>query len=114
MKASEIFQRAISDMKLGPVFGNPGTTELPMLRYVKDYILTLHDSISVGMADGRSQILGSPSIVNLHTLPGLANSMAFIYTAAANHSPVIITAGQQDYRHIVYEESRRCIRFRDR
>ncbi len=103
MKASEIFQRVISDMKLGPVFGNPGTTELPMLRYVKDYILTLHDSISVGMADGRAQILGSPSIVNLHTLPGLANSMAFIYTAAANHSPVIITAGQQDYRHLVYD-----------
>lgn len=103
MKGSEIFARSIRDLKLGPVFGNPGSTELGMLRNIDDYILTLHDSISVGMADGRSQISGKPSIVNLHTLPGVANSMAFIYTAMANRSPVVITAGQQDTRHRIYD-----------
>ncbi len=103
MKGSEIFARSIKDLGLGPLFGNPGSTELGMLRNIDDYVLTLHDSISVGMADGRSLVLRRPSIVNLHTLPGLANSMAFIHTARANRSPVIVTAGQQDTRHAVYD-----------
>ncbi len=103
MKGSEIFSRVLEDLDLYPVFGNPGTTELPMLRNVKDYVLTLHDSIAVGMADGRSQFLKKASLVNLHTLPGLANSMAFIYTAKQNHTPIVITAGQQDTRHMFYD-----------
>lgn len=103
MRGSDIFSSVIRDLKLGPVFGNPGSTELGMLRSIENYVLTLHDSISVGMADGRSLILRRPSIVNLHTLPGLANSMSFLYTAKANRSPVIVTAGQQDTRHAVYD-----------
>lgn len=93
----------LEDLDLYPLFGNPGTTELPALRNIRDYILTLHDSISVGMADGLSQFTGKPKAVNLHTLPGLANSMAFLYTAKMNHTPLIITAGQQDMRHMVLE-----------
>lgn len=103
MKGSAIFAAAVKDLGLGPVFGNPGSTELGMLRNIDEYVLTLHDSIAVGMADGRSQILRRPSIVNLHAMPGLSNSMAFLYTAKANRSPVIITAGQQDTRHSVYD-----------
>lgn len=103
MKGSGIFSNVVAELNLGPIFGNPGTTELPILRNVRDYILTLHDSIAVGMADGRSQFLGKSSLVNLHDLPGVANSMAFIYTAKMNRSPVIITAGQQDTRHTVYD-----------
>lgn len=103
MRGSEIFSKVLGDLDLYPVFGNPGTTELPMLRNITDYILTLHDSIAVGMADGRSQFLRKASLVNLHTLPGLANSMAFIYTAKQNHAPIVITAGQQDTGHMFYE-----------
>lgn len=103
MKGHEIFHKTIDELKLGPIFGNPGTTEIPMLRGTRDYVLTMHDSISVGMADGYAQYSGKPSVVNLHTLPGVANSMAFIHTAKANHSPVIITSGQQDNRHAFYE-----------
>lgn len=93
----------LEDLDLYPLFGNPGTTELPALRNIRDYVLTLHDSISVGMADGLSQFTGKPKAVNLHTLPGLANSMAFLYTAKMNRTPLIITAGQQDMRHMVLE-----------
>lgn len=103
MKGHELFHRTVGDLGLGPIFGNPGSTEIPMLRGAEDYILTLHDSISVGMADGYAQYSGHPSIVNLHTLPGVANSMAFIHTARLNRSPVIITSGQQDSRHAYFE-----------
>ena len=103
MKGYEIFGDAIESLGLYPVFGNPGTTEIPMLRKIKGYILTLHDSISVGMADGAAQASGSATLVNLHDLPGVANSMAFIHTARINRSPVVITAGQQDMRHEFYD-----------
>ena len=103
MKGYEIFGDAIESLGLYPVFGNPGTTEIPMLRKIKGYVLTLHDSISVGMADGAAQASGSATLVNLHDLPGVANSMAFIHTARINRSPVVITAGQQDMRHTFYD-----------
>ena len=103
MKGYEIFRKTIEELKLSPMFGNPGSTEIPILRGVGDYVLTLHDSISVGMADGLAQYSGRPAIANLHTLPGVANSMSFIHTARLNHSPIIVTSGQQDSRHAFYE-----------
>ncbi|MEM2199411.1 MAG: thiamine pyrophosphate-binding protein, partial [Thermoplasmata archaeon] len=81
MKGYEALKETLKKLNLSPVFGNPGSTEIGLLRAVDDYILTLHDSISVGMADGLTQYSGIPRMVNLHDLPGLANSMAFIYTA---------------------------------
>lgn len=103
MKGYEILQKTLSALKLDPVFGNPGTTEIPMLRGIKNYYLALHDSIAVGMADGYAQYNNTASMVNLHTLPGLGNAMSFVNTAKWNHSPVVITAGQQDTRHIVFD-----------
>ena len=101
----KILNATLKSMKLFPVFGNPGTTEIPMLEGISDddYILTLHDSISVGMADGRAQLTRKPSLVNLHSILGVGNSMAFIYSAYMHRVPLIITAGEQDSRHIFYD-----------
>jgi benzoylformate decarboxylase len=80
------------------MFGNPGSTELPMLREFPDdftYVLGLQEAVVVGMADGYSQASGGPTLVNLHTAPGVGNAMGAIFNAQANHSPLVITAGQQ-------------------
>src|SRR3954452_5959625 len=80
------------------IFGNPGSTELPMLADFPDdfeYILGLQETVVVGMADGFAQASGRPGFVNLHTAPGLGNAMGAIFNAQANHSPLVITAGQQ-------------------
>jgi benzoylformate decarboxylase len=80
------------------VFGNPGSTELPMLADFPDdfgYVLGLQEAVAVGMADGFAQASGRPALVNLHTAPGLGNAMGAIFNAQANHSPLVITAGQQ-------------------
>jgi benzoylformate decarboxylase len=80
------------------MFGNPGSTELPMLRDYPDdfrYILGLQEAVVVGMADGYAQARGGPALVNLHTAPGVGNAMGAIFNAQANHSPLVITAGQQ-------------------
>jgi benzoylformate decarboxylase len=80
------------------MFGNPGSTELPMLRDYPDdfrYVLGLQEAVVVGMADGYAQARGGPALVNLHTAPGVGNAMGGIFNAQANHTPLVITAGQQ-------------------
>ncbi len=103
MRGYEAFADAIKKLDLLPIFGNPGTTELTSLKGIDDYVLTHFDGLSVAMADGLSQFSFSPHLVNLHTVLGLGNSMAYIYTAKMNYSPVIVTAGQQDLRHMSME-----------
>src|SRR5919201_3075668 len=80
------------------IFGNPGSTELPMLSdFPSDfaYVLGLQEAVVVGMADGFAQASGRPAFVNLHTAPGVGNAMGAIFNAQANHAPLVITAGQQ-------------------
>ncbi|HEY5941482.1 MAG TPA: benzoylformate decarboxylase [Solirubrobacterales bacterium] len=80
------------------MFGNPGSTELPMLaEFPADfrYVLGLQEAVVVGMADGYAQASGKTTVVNLHTAPGVGNAMGAIFNAQANHSPLLITAGQQ-------------------
>ena len=80
------------------MFGNPGSTELPMLaEFPADfrYLLGLQEAVVVGMADGFALASGKTTVVNLHTAPGVGNAMGAIFNAQANHSPLLITAGQQ-------------------
>jgi benzoylformate decarboxylase len=80
------------------IFGNPGSTELPMLAELPEdftYVLGLQEAVVVGMADGYAQASGTVAHANLHTAPGVGNAMGAIFNAQANHSPLLITAGQQ-------------------
>src|SRR3954468_7913168 len=80
------------------MFGNPGSTELPMLADWPDdftYVLGLQEAVVVGMADGYAQASGKTTLVNLHTAPGVGNAMGGIFNAQANKAPLVITAGQQ-------------------
>jgi benzoylformate decarboxylase len=92
--AFELFRRN----GMTTIFGNPGSTELPMLGPLPDdfrYVLGLQEAVAVGMADGYAQASGRVAHVNLHTAPGLGNGVGAIFGARANHSPLLITAGQQ-------------------
>lgn len=80
------------------VFGNPGSTELPMFRDFPDdfrYILGLQESIVMGMADGYAQATGNAALVNLHAAAGVGHSLGNLFTAFKNQTPLVVTAGQQ-------------------
>lgn len=80
------------------VFGNPGSTELPMFRNFPEdfrYVLGLQEAVVVGMADGYAQATRNASLVNLHSAAGVGNAMGNIFTAHKNRTPMVITAGQQ-------------------
>lgn len=87
------------------VFGNPGTTELPLMDALADaddisYVLALQEASAAAMADAYAQATGRPSFLNLHTIVGLGNAAGNLANALANNSPIVVTAGQQDERHL--------------
>jgi benzoylformate decarboxylase len=90
------------------VFGNPGTTELPLMdafavEHDIRYILGLQEAALMAMADGYAQASGKLAVLNLHVAPGLGNAMGMLYDAQKAASPVFITAGQQDLDYLVTE-----------
>lgn len=94
----EAFLRLMRDLGIDTVFGNPGSTELPMFRdFPQDfrYVLGLQESVVVGMADGYAQATRNAAMVNLHSAAGVGHAMGNIFTAYKNQTPLIVTAGQQ-------------------
>jgi benzoylformate decarboxylase len=90
------------------MFGNPGTTELPLMDAFAvendiRYILGLQEAALMAMADGYAQASGELAVLNLHVAPGLGNAMGMLYDAMKANSPVLITAGQQDLEYIATE-----------
>jgi benzoylformate decarboxylase len=94
----EVTWSMLRDLGVTKVFGNPGSTEMPFLANFPsdiDYVLGLHESSVVGMADAYAQATGRPTLVNVHTAAGLGNAMGALVNAAGAHSPLVVTAGQQ-------------------
>ena len=88
------------------VFGNPGSTELGLLRdFPNDlrYVLALHEGVAVAIADGYAQATGRPAFVNLHSACGVGNAMGAVVNAFHNRAPLVICAGNQDRRHLESE-----------
>src|SRR5215470_12907945 len=80
------------------IFGNPGSTELPMFRDFPDdfrYVLALQESIAVGMADGFAQATRNAALVNLHSAVGVGHALGNLFTAYKNQTPLVVIAGQQ-------------------
>jgi benzoylformate decarboxylase len=88
----------LREFGLTTVFGNPGSTELPMFRdFPADfrYVLGLQESVVVAMADGFAQARGDAALINLHSAIGVGHAVGSIFTAFRNQTPLLITAGQQ-------------------
>jgi benzoylformate decarboxylase len=90
------------------IFGNPGTTELPLIDALVDrpdftYILALQEAVAVGMADGYAQASGTVGVLNLHVSPGLGNALGVLYDSWRMKTPLLVTAGQQDQRYQLSE-----------
>jgi benzoylformate decarboxylase len=84
--------------RMTTIFGNPGSTELPMFRdFPADfrYVLGLQEMVAVGMADGYAQATRNAGLVNLHSATGLGHALGATFTAYKNQTALVITAGQQ-------------------
>jgi benzoylformate decarboxylase len=98
--------RVFEHFSIDAIFGNPGSTELPMMRDLPSgirYVLGLQESVAIGMADGYAQATRRPALVNLHSAAGTGHAMGNIFTAFKNQTPLVITAGQQARSILPYD-----------
>ncbi|WP_436343793.1 thiamine pyrophosphate-binding protein [Natronorubrum sp. FCH18a] len=112
---ADLFTDALESYGVDYLFGNPGTTELPIVdaigRSDLEYVLGLHEDIAVGMASGYAQTrryhshhdesITPVGVANLHIAPGLAHGLGNLYAAKIAGAPLVVTAGNHstDFRH---------------
>ena len=103
-RARDVVVEVLRSEGIRYVFGNPGTTELPLVDAVAAaadlrYVLALHEGTVVAMAEGHALASGRPAVCSVHTAPGLGNAMGNLTNTLAHGTPLVVTAGQQDRRH---------------
>ncbi len=104
----QAFLEILKEEGVTVMFGNPGTTELPLMDGLARepgirYVLALQEAIAIAMADGYAQASGGISAVNVHVAPGLGNAMGMLYDASKSGAPLLLTAGQHDQAFSVTE-----------
>jgi benzoylformate decarboxylase len=105
-RARDILLDILRDEGVTHIFGNPGSTEMPLMDALVDapdltYVLGLQEATAVGMADGWALATGKAGFVNLHAMGGLGNAMGVLVASKASETPLVVTAGQQDTRHLM-------------
>ena len=108
MKAKEgkyILLEALKKQDVKYIFGNPGTTETAIMDALEsypefEYILTVQESVAMGMADAYARATKKPAFVNLHIETGLANGLSLLHNAHSGGTPLVLSAGNKDSREI--------------
>ncbi len=108
MRGIDAFLEMLAAAGIRYLFGNPGTTELPLCDAMLtdsrlQYILGLQEVPLMAMADGYAMASGKLSVVNVHICAGLGNAMGMLYNSFRSGTPLLLTAGQQD-RRLAFEE----------
>jgi benzoylformate decarboxylase len=108
LSGKQAFLEILKQEGVSVMFGNPGTTELPLMDGLArepgiHYVLALQEAVAVAMADGYAQAHGGLGAVNVHVSPGLGNAMGMLYDAMKSGAPLLLTAGQHDQAFTVTE-----------
>jgi benzoylformate decarboxylase len=116
---ADLFTGALERYGVSHLFGNPGTTELPIMNTLGgsdlEYVLAAHEDVAVGMAAGyakrRAQHahddpdVNPAGVVNLHIGPGVAHGLGNVFDSSrvGTGAPLVVTAGQHPTDHAHHE-----------
>ncbi|HEX2215185.1 MAG TPA: thiamine pyrophosphate-binding protein, partial [Xanthobacteraceae bacterium] len=108
MSGKRAFLEILRQEGVEVIFGNPGTTELPLMDALAvepqpRYILALMEAAVMAMAGGYAQAGNRLAVVSVHATPGLGNAMGMLYDAYKAGAPVLVTAGQHEQSFNVTE-----------
>ncbi len=103
MTGIEAFLEVLHRSGVRHLFGNPGTTELPLNHALVgderfEYLFALQEIPVVTMAGGYAMASGQVGVANVHISCGLGNAMGMLYNAHCEGTPLVLTAGHQDQR----------------
>src|SRR4030067_2545538 len=92
MGRSALIEQFLAD-GMDIMFATPGTVEQGFLDAISEYpgmkyVLTLQESIAVMAADGYARATKRPTLVQLHSSPGIGNAVGALYQARRGHSPL--------------------------
>ncbi|HXG50946.1 MAG TPA: thiamine pyrophosphate-binding protein [candidate division Zixibacteria bacterium] len=101
--AAQAYLEVAVDHGIEYVFGLPGTSGQEFIGTIAEqervrFILALHETCVVSMADGYARVTGKPSLAQVSTLPGTANAVGALYDAYRDRSPVVVTSTHVDTR----------------
>lgn len=104
MNGAELAIRTALGAGIDVCFANPGTTEMPLVMALEAVpevrsVLSLHENICTGAADGYARIAGKPALTLLHLGPGLANGTANLHNARRARMPVVNLIGEHATWH---------------
>ena len=108
MTGKQVLAQMLIAEGLEYIFGNPGTSETPLLDALQDYprlkyVQSLQEGTAVGMADGYARATGQPAFANIHIAGGLANGISALYNAYRGGTPMVLTAGNSDTRMFMHD-----------
>lgn len=108
IKAKEALIHILKENQVEYIFGIPGATETFFMDTLEDhpdihYILSMHEIVAVGAAEGYARASGKPGYLFLHTGTGLAAALPMLSNAYYGGVPLVVTAGQQDTRLLASE-----------
>ncbi|OIB55851.1 thiamine pyrophosphate-binding protein [Natrialba sp. SSL1] len=120
---ADLFIDSLESYGVTTLFGNPGTTELPLMQSLVEseleYVLGLHEDVAVGAAAGyamrrrhhaNESATGTDDrdaddvlplgVANLHLAGGLAHGLGNLYNADVSGAPLLVTSGthSRDYQ----------------
>jgi thiamine pyrophosphate-dependent acetolactate synthase large subunit-like protein len=86
------------------IFGNPGTVEQGFIDALADYpqlkyVLTLQESVALMTADGYARATQKPTVVQIHSAPGLGNAVGAMYQAMRGHAPLVVIGGDAGIKY---------------
>lgn len=101
--ASQAYLEVAAAHGVEHVFGLPGTSGQEFIGTIAEqekirFILALHETCVVSMADGYARVSGRPTLAQVSTLPGTANAVGALYDAFRDRSPVVVTSTHVDTR----------------
>jgi thiamine pyrophosphate-dependent acetolactate synthase large subunit-like protein len=87
------------------MFGNPGTVEQGFLDALSSYpemkyILTLQETVAAMAADGYARATQKPTLVQLHSSPGIGNAVGALYQAKRGHAPLVVIGGDAGVKYM--------------
>ncbi len=90
------------------MFGNPGTVEQGFLDALAEYpemkyILTLQESVALMLGDGYARATQKPALVQIHSSPGLGNTIGAMYQAMRGHAPLVVIGGDAGLKYMPLE-----------
>lgn len=100
MTGSDALLDALVAQGVEVIFGNPGSTELPLMDSLAApgrprFLLGLTEPVVMGMADGYAQASGRLGVALVHVQPGMANAMSGVLNAHRARVPLLVIVGQQ-------------------